>query len=62
MVLKIPTGTQSGTRFRIKSQGIEKGGRRGDQYVEVKVNVPKTLDEQEEKLMKEFARAADLKY
>ena len=38
--LKIPPGTQSGTRFRIPGQGIEKGGRRGDQYVHVKITVP----------------------
>jgi molecular chaperone DnaJ len=62
VVLRIPQGTQSGTRFRIKGQGIEKGGRRGDQYVEVRVTVPKELDEQEERLMREFARAAELKY
>ena len=62
VVLKIPAGTQAGTRFRIKGQGVEKGGRRGDQYVEVKVTVPKELDEQEERLMREFAKAAELKF
>jgi molecular chaperone DnaJ len=62
VVLKVPPGTQSGTRFRIKGQGVEKGGRRGDQFVEVKVSVPKQLDEEEEKLMREFARVAELKF
>lgn len=62
VVLKVPPGTQSGTRFRIKGQGVEKGGRRGDLMVEVKITVPKTLDEDEEKLMREFARVAELKY
>ncbi len=62
VVLKIPAGTQSGTRFRVKAQGVEKGGRRGDQYVEVKVTVPQELDEQEEQLMRDFARAAELKF
>jgi molecular chaperone DnaJ len=62
VVLRVPPGTQSGTRFRIKGQGVEKGGRRGDQYVQVKITVPEHLDEQEEKLMKEFARAAEMKY
>jgi molecular chaperone DnaJ len=62
VVLRIPGGTQSGTRFRVKGQGIEKEGQRGDQLVKVNVSVPEKLDEQEESLMREFARAADLKY
>ena len=60
--LRIPPGTQSGTRFRIKNHGIEKGGRRGDQFVRVEVRVPTQLDEQEERLMREFAEAAELRY
>lgn len=60
--LKIPPGTQSGTRFRIPGQGIEKGGARGDQYVQVKITVPPKLDEEEERLMKQFADAAELRY
>lgn len=62
VVLRIPAGTQSGTRFRIKGQGIEKGGRRGDQFVKVEVRVPEKLDAEDESLLKEFARAAELKY
>ncbi|MBW3552189.1 MAG: molecular chaperone DnaJ [Gemmatimonadetes bacterium] len=60
--LKVPPGTQSGTRFRIAGQGIEKGGARGDQYVQVKITVPEKLTEEEERLMKQFADAAELKY
>ncbi|MFW5947026.1 MAG: molecular chaperone DnaJ [Gemmatimonadota bacterium] len=60
--LRIPPGTQSGTRFRVPGQGIEKGGRRGDQYVQVRITVPERLDPDEEKLMREFAEAAELKY
>ncbi len=62
VVLRIPPGTQSGTRFRIKGQGVEKGGRRGDQYVRVQVTIPDKLDDQEERLMREFAKVAELKY
>ncbi len=29
-----------GTRFRVRGQGVEKGGRMGDLYVEVKLEVP----------------------
>jgi molecular chaperone DnaJ len=62
VALKIPPGTQSGTRFRIPGQGIEKNGRRGDQYVQVKIVVPERLGPEEERLMREFAQAAGLKY
>jgi molecular chaperone DnaJ len=60
--IRVPPGTQSGTKLRIAGQGIEKGQRRGDQYVEMKVTVPETLTPDEERLMREFAEAADLKY
>ena len=62
VALRIPAGTQSGTRFRIPQQGIEKGGRRGDQYVQVKIEVPDQLDADQTELVREFARAANLKY
>ena len=62
VALRIPPGTQSGTRFRIPGQGIEKSGRRGDQYVQVKVEVPEQLTPEQEKLAKDFAMAAGLKY
>lgn len=62
VALKIPAGTQSGTRFRIAGQGIEKGDRRGDQYVQVKVVVPEKLGAEEERLMRDFAKAAGLRY
>jgi molecular chaperone DnaJ len=62
VVLKVPPGTQSGTRFRVRGQGIEKGGRRGDQYVRVEVKVPDQLEPDEENLFREFARAAELRY
>jgi molecular chaperone DnaJ len=62
VALKIPPGTQSGTRFRIGGQGVEKAGRRGDQYVQVKINVPEKLSTDQEELVKEFAKSADLKY
>jgi molecular chaperone DnaJ len=62
VALKIPPGTQSGTRFRIPGQGIEKAGHRGDQYVQVKVEVPEAVDAEAEELFKQFAEKAGLKY
>jgi molecular chaperone DnaJ len=62
VVLKIPKGTQSGTKFRIRGQGIQKEGRIGDQYVEVVVQVPEELTDAERKAMEEFADASGLKH
>ena len=62
VLLRIPRGTQSGTRFRIRGQGVEKGGRMGDLYVEVDLEVPETLTPEAERLMAELASSAELKY
>jgi molecular chaperone DnaJ len=62
VLLRIPPGTQPGRRFRIKGQGLEKNGRRGDQLVGIQVNVPETLTSEQQELMKRFADSAGLKY
>jgi molecular chaperone DnaJ len=62
VALRVPPGTQSGTRFRIPGQGVEKAGRRGDQYVQVKVEVPETLTPEQERAMKESAELSGLRY
>lgn len=62
VVLRIPPGTQPGTRFRIKGQGIHRDGKRGDQYVEVKVEVPESLTDEQERQIREFADGAGLKW
>jgi len=62
VLLKVPQGTQPGTRFRVRGHGVEKGGRRGDQYVRIEVKVPDRLDSGEAELFRDFARAAELKY
>jgi molecular chaperone DnaJ len=62
VVLRIPKGTQSGTKFRIRGQGIRKDDRVGDQYVEVVVQVPEKLSDEEQAAMQEFAEASGLKH
>ena len=62
VALKIPPGTQSGTRFRIPGQGIEKSGNRGDQYVQVKIDVPESLDTESQAMFEQFAEKAGLKH
>jgi molecular chaperone DnaJ len=62
VLLRIPPGTQPGRRFRIKGQGLEKNGRRGDQLVGIQVTVPDELTPEQQELMKKFADSAGLKY
>lgn len=62
VAIKIPPGTSNGKRFRVRGQGIDKDGQKGDLIVQVDVTVPKTLSEEQEKAMREFADASGLKY
>lgn len=62
VALRIPAGTASGRRFRVRSQGIEKDGQRGDLIVEIQVTVPEKLTEEQERMMREFADAGGMKY
>ena len=62
VILRVPPGTQHGQRFRIAGQGIERNGRRGDQHVEVRVEIPEQLTPDQEEAAKEFAEKAKLKY
>jgi len=62
VVLKVPPGTQHGQKFRIPGQGIEKNGRRGDQYVEVHVEIPEHLTAEQAQAIKTFAEKTGLKY
>jgi molecular chaperone DnaJ len=62
VVLKVPPGTQHGQKFRIPGQGIERNGRRGDQYVEIHVQIPEKLTTEQEAAMREFAEKSGMKY
>jgi DnaJ-class molecular chaperone len=54
VMLHIPPGTQPGTKLRLKGQGLAIGGTTGDLYVEVKVEIPRTLTEKQRKLLEEW--------
>ena len=62
IVLKVPPGTQPGRKFRIKGQGLERGERRGDQIVAVRVELPEHLTPEQEALARQLAESAGLKY
>ncbi len=62
VVLRIPPGTQPGTLFRIPGYGISREGKRGDQFVRVKVAIPESLKTDQTRKLEEFAEAADLRW
>ena len=62
VVLRIPPGTQSGTAFRIRGQGVQQEGRRGDQLVRVKVKVPDELSEEGREAAERLAEVEELRY
>ena len=62
VAIKIPPGTPSGKRFRVRGQGIQKGDKKGDLIVEVSIQVPEKLSEEQEKMMKQFAESGGMKY
>ena len=54
--LSIPPGTQYGTEFRIKNHGVPylRGKAKGDQYVVVRIEIPKDINEEQKKLLLKF--------
>lgn len=54
--LKIPEGTQSGSQFKLRHQGVPhlNGGGRGDLYVHVDVKVPTRLSREQRKLLEQL--------
>jgi DnaJ-class molecular chaperone len=58
-LLRIPPGTQSGQRFRLRQRGspsLRAGGVRGDQFVEVRITLPEIISEETKELLQQFAR------
>lgn len=55
--LKIPPGTQNNAKFRLKGYGIPhmNGKERGDAYVSVNIETPKTLTKKQEETIKKLS-------
>jgi len=56
----IPEGTQPGSTFRLKNKGIThlNGYGRGDEYIKVKVVIPKSLNQEQKELLMKFAEVS----
>lgn len=60
--IRIPAGTPSGKRFRVRAHGVKKAETLGDLIVEVEIVVPEKLTDEQERMMREFAESGGLKY
>jgi DnaJ-class molecular chaperone len=56
--IKVPAGTQSHSKIRLKGYGLPhfQGKGRGDLYVRVMVEIPKKLDKKQRSVFEELAR------
>src|SRR6478609_672283 len=56
--VKVPSGTQSGQRFRIASKGMPvlRSRQTGDMYVQVMVETPQNLTKKQQELLTEFEK------
>lgn len=58
--LTIPAGTQHGQQFRLKGKGVKSmRGAQGDQYVEIKIEIPKKLSRDEKELYEKIRNRKD---
>jgi DnaJ-class molecular chaperone len=55
--IRVPPGIQSGQKLRLKGQGLAiRSGGRGDHFVRLRINVPKTLTAEEKRLFEELRK------
>ena len=60
VMCRIPAGTQSGSKIRLKGKGIAAAGsaeRKGDQYTVIQIDVPAHITQEQKRLLQEFAAA-----
>jgi molecular chaperone DnaJ len=55
--VKIPAGIQNGKMLRIRDEGVPVGGRRGNLYIKMMVQIPAKLSRRGRELMEELAKA-----
>ena len=58
--LKIPPGTESGQKFRLRERGfpsLRNPSLRGDQFIEVKITLPRVISEETKELFRQFEKA-----
>jgi len=57
--MKVPAGTGSGQKLRLRGKGLGRGARKGDQLVRIMVKVPKQLSEEEREMWEKLSQVSD---
>jgi molecular chaperone DnaJ len=59
--MKIPSGTQPGSIFRVRGKGLPRGtgGTRGDAHVRITLEIPAQVSEEARRLLEKLGRALD---
>ncbi len=58
--LKIPSGTESGQKFRLRERGfpsLRNPNLRGDQFIEVQIKLPRVISEETKEVLRQFENA-----
>ncbi len=58
--LKIPAGTESGQKFRLRERGfpsLRNPSLRGDQFIEVQIKLPRIISEETKEILRQFEKA-----
>ena len=58
--LKIPAGTESGQKFRLRERGfpsLRNPNLRGDQFIEVQIKLPRVISEETKEVLRQFENA-----
>jgi len=60
--LDVPKATQHGAALTVKGEGLpnRRAGRRGDLHMLVKIEIPRKLNEKQQRLLREFAETEDV--
>lgn len=56
VTLTVPQGTSSHSKLRIRDRGVFRGDEKGDQFCVIRVMVPKTIDEDDRKILDQLAK------
>lgn len=59
--LKIPAGSSSGRKFRLRGKGLGTPAKRGDLYVRVMIDAPMSLTDEEKELWEKLSRVSKFK-
>lgn len=60
VMLKVPEGTQHGKLLKLKDMGPNINGQRGDLFVTIELEIPRSLNNKAKEKLKEFAKQANI--